>query len=47
MCYTTTDFRQVSYEGKGYDVINDPGISDEEVLEQIYLHSLVILLIIT
>jgi hypothetical protein len=32
------------YEGKGYDVISDPRISDEEVVEQIKSHDKIIML---
>ena len=40
----STDMLKAVYEGKGYDVINDPGISDEEVVEQIKSHDKIIML---
>lgn len=40
----STDMLKAVYEGKGYDVINDPVISDEEVVEQIRSHDKIIML---
>lgn len=40
----STDMLKAVYEGKGYDVINDPGISDEDVVEQIKSHDKIIML---
>ena len=40
----STDMLKAVYEGKGYDVINDPKISDEEVVEQIKSHDKIIML---
>ena len=40
----STDMLKAVYEGKGYDVINDLGISDEEVVEQIKSHDKIIML---
>lgn len=40
----STDMLKAVYEGKGYDVISDPRISDEEVVEQIKSHDKIIML---
>lgn len=40
----STDMLKVVYESKGYDVINDPGISDEELMRQIEAHDKIIML---
>ena len=40
----STDMLKAIYEGKGYDVINDPAISDDEVVEQIKSHDKIIML---
>lgn len=40
----STDMLKAVYEGKGYDVISDPRITDEEVVEQIKSHDNIIML---
>ena len=40
----STDMLKAVYEGKGYDVINDPSISDDEIVEQIKSHDKIIML---
>ena len=40
----STDMLKAVYEGKGYDVINDPSISDDEIVEQIKSHDRIIML---
>ena len=40
----STDMLKAVYEGKGYDVISDPRISDEEVVGQIKSHDKIIML---
>lgn len=40
----STDMLKAIYEGKGYDVINDPSISDDEIVEQIKSHDKSIML---
>lgn len=40
----STDMLKAVYEGKGYDVVNDPGISDEAVVEMIKSHDKIIML---
>ena len=40
----STDMLQIVYSGKGYDVIRDPSISDEELVEQIRSHDKIIML---
>jgi hypothetical protein len=40
----STDMLKAVYEGKGYDVISDSRISDEEMVEQIKSHDKIIML---
>jgi hypothetical protein len=40
----TTDMLQIVYLGKGYDVIRDPHVSDEEIVGQIKSHDKIIML---
>ena len=40
----STDMLKAVYEGKGYDVISDSRITDEEVVEQIKSHDKIIML---
>ena len=40
----STDMLKAVYEGKGYDVISDPRISDDEVVGQIKSHDKIIML---